>query len=60
MSTPQSQGSFREWLDEEIAEALVTARSSGKAAMNSYGAGMDYGTYMGLLQARNYFTGELE
>jgi hypothetical protein len=58
MTTPQSQQEFREWLDAEIAEALEAAKESSKAAMNSYGAGMDYGVYEGLLTVRRYFTGE--
>lgn len=60
MTTPQSQNEFREWLDEEIESALELAKESNKIAMNSYGAGQDYGEYMGLLRVRSYFTGELE
>lgn len=60
MSTPGSQDDFRKWLDGEIADALGVARESSDLAMNSYGAGYDYGEYMGLLRVRSYFTGELE
>lgn len=59
MTTPNSQDSFRQWLDEEIESAKESAAESNKAAMNSYGAGMDYGEYMGLRRVRDYFTGEL-
>lgn len=58
--SPEKENDFREWLDEEIAEALSLAKESSAIAMNSYGAGQDYGEYMGLLKVRSYFTGELE
>lgn len=58
--TPQSENEFRKWLDEEIKDAKEMAKESSKQDMNSYGAGMDYGEYQGLLRVRSYFTGELE
>ncbi len=56
----KEQIKFREWLNKEIELAKQEAVESNKIAMNSYGAGLDYGIYNGLLQVRSYFTGELE
>lgn len=57
MTTPESQATFRKWLDEAIEEARADAKETADA-MNSFGHGYDSGIRDGLIKARSYFTGE--